>query len=248
MSLDSVSTRRRQTTPWRPLSSPWRPPGRVKARKLVTYRRLLSRLTARPRGWKCWSRSGLQRPRERSTWPMMRGRSASITVIVSWPLLATKTRRPSGEATTFHGSAPVVSVRARCVRIVSPRRADADDGDVAARRVGHERVAVARVQRDALGLVAHADRPQHRVVRRADDAHAVGAGVDDPHVAPVARHRDRARGRRVREARGGAPGRPERSARPTAPAVPGICAAVAAAGASARPADGSPEAASIAMT
>src|SRR4051794_10659275 len=42
---------------------------------------------------------------------MIRGRSASITVIVSWPLLATKTRRPSGEATTFHGSAPVVRRR-----------------------------------------------------------------------------------------------------------------------------------------
>ena len=32
-----------------------------------------------------------------------------ITVIVSWPLLATNTRLPSGEATTFHGSAPVTS-------------------------------------------------------------------------------------------------------------------------------------------
>ncbi len=42
---------------------------------------------------------------------MIRGRSASMTVIVSWPLLATKTRRPSGDTTTFHGSAPVVKRR-----------------------------------------------------------------------------------------------------------------------------------------
>ena len=34
-----------------------------------------------------------------------------MTVIVSWPLLATKTRRPSGDTTTFHGSAPVVKRR-----------------------------------------------------------------------------------------------------------------------------------------
>src|SRR5436309_8961757 len=32
---------------------------------------------------------------------------ASITVMVSWALLATKTRKPSGEHTTFQGSAPV---------------------------------------------------------------------------------------------------------------------------------------------
>ena len=38
---------------------------------------------------------------------MRRGLVPSITVIVSWPLLATKTRRPSGEVTTFHGSEPV---------------------------------------------------------------------------------------------------------------------------------------------
>ena len=43
-------------------------------------------------------------------------RAASITVIVSWLELATKTRRPSGLATTFHGSAPVASVRARRAR------------------------------------------------------------------------------------------------------------------------------------
>src|SRR5580765_1222113 len=33
---------------------------------------------------------------------------ASITVMVSCALLATNTRRPSGEVTMFHGSAPVV--------------------------------------------------------------------------------------------------------------------------------------------
>jgi hypothetical protein len=38
---------------------------------------------------------------------MIRGRIASSTVTVSWELLDTKTRRPSGEATTFHGSEPV---------------------------------------------------------------------------------------------------------------------------------------------
>ena len=37
--------------------------------------------------------------------------SALMTVIVSWPLLATKTRLPSGEITTFQGSAPVRMVR-----------------------------------------------------------------------------------------------------------------------------------------
>ena len=36
--------------------------------------------------------------------------SALITVIVSWPLLATNTRLPLGEITMFQGSAPVVSV------------------------------------------------------------------------------------------------------------------------------------------
>ena len=39
--LSDVSTLKRQTMPWRPVSSPCLPPGRVKARKLVTYRRLL---------------------------------------------------------------------------------------------------------------------------------------------------------------------------------------------------------------
>src|SRR4051794_32776157 len=117
MSSDSVSMLNRHTTPWRPLSSPCLPPGRVKARKLVTYRRLLLRSTARPRGWKWRLRSGpAQRPRARSTLPTIRGRSASITVIVSWPLLATKTRRPSGEATMFQGSAPVVRRRTTCAR------------------------------------------------------------------------------------------------------------------------------------
>ncbi len=38
---------------------------------------------------------------------LRRGLVPSITVIVSWPLFATYTRRPSGETTTFHGSAPV---------------------------------------------------------------------------------------------------------------------------------------------
>src|SRR5678816_3338160 len=46
----------------------------------------------------------------KSTWPMMPRVVALMTVMVSWALLATKTRRPSGEVTTFHGSAPVVRV------------------------------------------------------------------------------------------------------------------------------------------
>ena len=33
----------------------------------------------------------------------------SITVIVSWPALATNARRPSGEMTTLAASAPVIS-------------------------------------------------------------------------------------------------------------------------------------------
>ena len=38
---------------------------------------------------------------------------ALITVIVSWPLLATKTRLPSGEITMFQGSAPVLQRSSR---------------------------------------------------------------------------------------------------------------------------------------
>src|SRR5437879_8819959 len=41
-------------------------------------------------------------------WPRMVRVVASITVILSWPLLATNTRSPSGEHTIFQGSAPVV--------------------------------------------------------------------------------------------------------------------------------------------
>ena len=129
------------------------------------------------------------------------GAAASMTVIVSWPLLATKTRRPSGETTTFHGSAPVVSAPARAgaERARRARVRDPDDADRAARGVGDERVAVGRVERDALRLVADADRPQDRVVRGADDRDRVGARVDDPDEAAVARHRDRARVGRGRE-------------------------------------------------
>src|SRR5687767_11355505 len=36
-----------------------------------------------------------------------------MTVTVSWPLFATKTRRPFGEMTMFHGSAPVLMVPRR---------------------------------------------------------------------------------------------------------------------------------------
>jgi hypothetical protein len=67
-------------------------------------------VTARPRGWNRRLRSGLlQRLRCRFTFPITRLRRLfeSITVIVSWPLLATNTRRPFGEMTMFHGSAPV---------------------------------------------------------------------------------------------------------------------------------------------
>ncbi len=49
---------------------------------------------------------------------MIRGLCASMTVIVSCALLATKARRPSGETTTFHGSAPVVRLRTRWARSV----------------------------------------------------------------------------------------------------------------------------------
>src|SRR4051794_33755697 len=43
-------------------------------------------------------------------WPMIVRDTALITVMVSWPLLATKTRLPSGEITMFHGSAPVLKL------------------------------------------------------------------------------------------------------------------------------------------
>ena len=84
----------------------------VNEKKLVTSRRLLFFVTARPRGWKWRVRSGsLQTLSFRFTWPitprLRRGFVPSITVIVSWPLLATYTRRPLGDTTTFHGSAPV---------------------------------------------------------------------------------------------------------------------------------------------
>jgi hypothetical protein len=45
----------------------------------------------------------------RSTLPMIRPFQGSTTVMVSSALLATKTRRPSGDSTMFHGSAPVAS-------------------------------------------------------------------------------------------------------------------------------------------
>ena len=48
---------------------------------------------------------------------MIRLRSvASMTVIVSWPEFETKMRRPSGEATMFHGSEPVANVPRRATR------------------------------------------------------------------------------------------------------------------------------------
>ena len=69
-------------------------------------------VTARPRGWKWRVRSGsLQTLNFRFTCPitprLRRGLVPSITVIVSWPLFATYTRRPLGETTTFQGSEPV---------------------------------------------------------------------------------------------------------------------------------------------
>ena len=71
-------------------------------------------LTARPRGWKWRARWAgvlpLHTLSRRFTLPITLRVSALITVSVSWPLLATKMRRPSGELTMFHGSAPVVMV------------------------------------------------------------------------------------------------------------------------------------------
>jgi hypothetical protein len=80
-------------------------------------------VTANPRGWKWNWGSGLQALPRRMTEPITSGlisvvlllflpcgfscSVASITVIVSWLEFATKTRRPSGEATMFQGSAPV---------------------------------------------------------------------------------------------------------------------------------------------
>ena len=50
---------------------------------------------------------------------MMRGERASMMLIVSWPLLATKTRRPSGDGTMFQGSAPVRKVLDTAARKLS---------------------------------------------------------------------------------------------------------------------------------
>ena len=114
---------RRQTRPWRPLSSPCLPPARVNARKLVTYSLRLSRVTARPRGWKCLALAGSpQRPARMFTSPMIRSRATSSTVIVSCEELATKARLLSGETTTFHGSAPVVRRRTTPARKRAGRR------------------------------------------------------------------------------------------------------------------------------
>src|SRR5690349_16177757 len=106
-----VLTVYRHTRPCLPSSLACTPPGLVKDRKRVTYSLVLSSVTAMPRGWKCRALSPtLQALLRISTLPMIWRVAVLSTVIVSWPLLATKTRWPSGEATTFHGSAPVISV------------------------------------------------------------------------------------------------------------------------------------------
>ena len=99
----------RQTRPSSPSSSAPLPPGLVNERKRVTNSCLLFWLTASPRGWK-WRPCSLHRLARSLMSPMMFWVSALITVIVSWPLLATNTRLPFGEITMFHGSAPVVRV------------------------------------------------------------------------------------------------------------------------------------------
>ena len=116
-------------------------------------------------------RGSAQRPRCRLTWPItfLRRPFVSITVIVSWPLFATNTRRPFGEMTMFHGSAPVVIVppaawstpalnRFALALVILITETVPDGG------VGHVGVLVVRVERDALRLVADLDRREHLLV------------------------------------------------------------------------------------
>ena len=131
---------------------------------------------------------------------------ASITVIVSWPLLATNTRRPFGRDDDVPrlgaGDDRAAGVRSR--RRAEPLRGSRSviriTVTVPRRGVGDVRVAVVRVERDALRLVADLDRRQHPVGPRVDHRDVVGAGVDDPDEPPVARQRDRARVGGAREA------------------------------------------------
>ena len=54
--------------------------------------------------------------------PRRLARVASMTVIVSWLEFATKMRRPSGEETMFHGSAPVRNLPLSPTFLASPAR------------------------------------------------------------------------------------------------------------------------------
>ena len=149
----------------------------------------------------------------RSMWPTrLRAPATSSTVTVSWPLLATKTRRAvrRGHHVPRLGAgrdAPRGPNRGRPSRGTARRRVgDPDHGDAAAGGVGDVRVAAGRVEGHALRLVPDLDLRDDRVAVRADHRDAVVGRVDRPHQLAVERHRD---GRRVRRARRASPsGRP----------------------------------------
>ena len=116
------------------------------------------------------------------------------TVTVSWPALATKTRLPSGDTTTFHGSEPVVT-RSEIGRAERLQVGDPDHRQAVQGRVDDVRVAPVRVRARRRRLVTGVDAPDDVARAGPDDRHDVRALVDVPDVAAVVGERDRARGR-----------------------------------------------------